>query len=104
MAQQLISVGSVASDSSYDSTRTIAVKANSNFSELYGLVGGGSNALGTTGTAAPTTGAHTQGEWVRNTAPTELGTTGTKFVVLGWLCLVSGTPGTWVPNNVFTGN
>lgn len=40
-------------------------------------------------TAAPTTGTHKQGDFVRNSSPTS----GTP--VLGWLCVASGTPGTW---------
>ncbi len=34
MAQQLIDVGSAASDSSYDSPRTMALKINANFAEV----------------------------------------------------------------------
>ncbi|MGD7706201.1 glycosyl hydrolase family 28-related protein [Microlunatus sp. Y2014] len=50
--------------------------------------------LGTTwvthrsGTAAPTSGAHTAGSTVRNTAPQAGG-------VMGWVCVTAGTPGTW---------
>jgi hypothetical protein len=40
------------------------------------------------GTAAPTTGSHAQGERVWNTAPIAGGTE-------GWVCVTSGTPGTW---------
>lgn len=57
-----------------------------------------------TATVVPTTGAHTVGEFVRNSAPTEQGSAGAKFIVQGWTCITSGTPGTWVANNVFTGN
>lgn len=55
-------------------------------------------------TAAPTVGANAQGDFVRHSAPTELGTAGGKYVVLGWVCVVAGTPGTWVPCRVLTGN
>lgn len=39
MVQKLINVGSVASDATYDSPRTMAIKINDNFSEVYGSVG-----------------------------------------------------------------
>lgn len=38
--------------------------------------------------AAPTTGAHTVGEIVLNSAPASAG-------YIGWVCTVAGTPGTW---------
>lgn len=55
-------------------------------------------------TAAPTTGTWQQGDFVRNSAPTELGTTPNKYVLFGWICTVSGTPGTWVQQRYLTGN
>lgn len=55
-------------------------------------------------TAAPTSGTHAQGDVVRNSAPTELGTAGSKYVVLGWVCVAGGTPGTWLQMRVLTGN
>jgi len=56
------------------------------------------------GTAAPAFGVALQGWFVRNTAPTEAGTAGSKYVVFGWMCVSAGTPGTWVPLRVLTGN
>jgi hypothetical protein len=55
-------------------------------------------------TAAPTGGSWTQGDFVRNSTPTELGTTPNKYVILGWSCIASGTPGTWVACRCLTGN
>jgi hypothetical protein len=55
-------------------------------------------------TAAPTTGTHAAGDFIRNSAPSELGGAGSKFVVLGFLCTVAGTPGTWLSCRVLTGN
>lgn len=55
-------------------------------------------------TAAPTSGTWLQGDSVKNTAPSELGTAGSKYVVEGWICTVSGTPGTWLPKRCLTGN
>lgn len=55
-------------------------------------------------TAAPTTGSWAQGDFVRNSAPAEAGSASSKYVTLGWICTVSGTPGTWLPCRVLTGN
>ena len=55
-------------------------------------------------TAAPTTGTHAQGDIVRNTAPAEAGAALSKYVITGWVCTVGGTPGTWLPMRVLTGN
>lgn len=58
----------------------------------------------TAGTAAPTTGTWEQGDIVKNSAPAEAGSASSKYVVIGWICTVAGTPGTWLPMRVFTGN
>lgn len=58
----------------------------------------------TAANAAPTTGDHLQGDFLLNSAPTEQGTGGSKYVVHGWRCVVSGTPGTWVECRFLTGN
>jgi len=42
-------------------------------------------------TAPPTTGQHAQGDFIRNLEPTDLG----GYMVIGWLCVASGEPGTW---------
>lgn len=54
--------------------------------------------------AAPTTGSYKQGDFIRNSAPSEAGAGGSKYVILGWICTVSGTPGTWLESRVLTGN
>ena len=54
-------------------------------------------------TAAPTSGEYRQGDQVRNSTPVEAGTAGSKYVVLGWVCVASGAPGTWVQMRVLTG-
>jgi hypothetical protein len=56
------------------------------------------------GTTAPTAGTWAAGDCVRNSAPAEAGTAGSKYVVIGWVCTVSGTPGTWLSMRVLTGN
>lgn len=55
-------------------------------------------------TAAPTTGANARGDFLRNSAPAELGTAGSKYIIHGWQCVESGTPGTWVQCRYLTGN
>lgn len=55
-------------------------------------------------TSAPTTDTWVQGDFVLNSAPTELGTAGAKYIVHGWQCVASGTPGTWVQCRFLTGN
>lgn len=54
--------------------------------------------------AAPTTGLYLAGDYVRNDAPSELGTAGSKYVLFGWICTVSGEPGTWSECRFLTGN
>lgn len=55
-------------------------------------------------TTYPTTGDHTQGDEVKNSNPTELGGAGSKYVIVGWKCVASGSPGTWVQMRTLTGN
>lgn len=55
-------------------------------------------------TAAPTSGSHALGDYVRNSEPAELGTAGGLYVVMGWVCVLGGEPGTWVDCRVTTGN
>lgn len=54
--------------------------------------------------APPTSGKWARGDWVENSAPSELGATGAKYVVQGWRCTVSGEPGTWMAARTLTGN
>lgn len=97
MAYQSINLGTTDNDDTGDFPKPAGIKINANFTELY-------LAAATFGTAAPTTGARLQGQFIKNSTPIEDGTTGAKFVNLGWICVSSGTPGTWVPCRVFTGN
>jgi hypothetical protein len=59
----------------------------------------------TTATARPYFDTWAQGDYVENIAPTELGSSGTKYVLRGWLCTVSGyaSGATWVELRVPTG-
>lgn len=52
----------------------------------------------------PTTGTFKQGDFIRNSAPVEAGAAASKYVVIGWICTVSGTPGTLLPVRTLTGN
>ena len=54
--------------------------------------------------AAPTTGTWAKGDQIRNSAPAELGAASSKYVVTAFLCVSSGTPGTWLPLRSLTGN
>lgn len=55
-------------------------------------------------TVAPTTGTYALGDFVRNAAPSELGTAGSKYVVTGFMCVAAGSPGTFVQCRSLTGN
>ena len=68
------------------------------------IVDGRASASNNASTAAPTTGAYVAGDFVKNSAPSELGSAGSKYVIDGWLCVVAGTPGTWVQKRFLTGN
>lgn len=46
-------------------------------------------------TSQPTTGTHATGDFIRNSAPTVLGTAPDQYIVYGWICTLDGTPGTW---------
>lgn len=68
------------------------------------LTEGTVSAVHSAATAAPTAGSYAVGDFVRNSAPSELGTVGSKYVVTGFLCTVGGTPGTFVQCRALTGN
>lgn len=53
---------------------------------------------------APTSGTWQVGDFVRNSAPSELGAASSKYVIFGWICTVAGTPGTWLQCRFLTGN
>jgi hypothetical protein len=64
-----------------------------------GRIAGVNNAT----TAAPTAGEYAPGDEVRNSAPTEVGTAGSKYVIKGWLC-INDDPLTFVEMRCLTGN
>ncbi len=71
---------------------------------IIGLSEGRLNAIDNAVTSVPTTGTYAQGDFVRNSTPTELGTAGNKYCIDGWTCVVGGTPGTFVQKRFLTGN
>lgn len=72
--------------------------------QLNLLSEGNASAVTNAYTAAPTTGTWKQGDEIKNSAPSEAGSAGSKYVVVGWKCVASGTPGTWVAMRCLTGN
>jgi hypothetical protein len=54
--------------------------------------------------AVGTTAAYAVSDFIRNNAPAELGTAGSKYVIFGWICVAAGTPGTWKQCRFLTGN
>jgi hypothetical protein len=83
--------------------RRIDDLARDHGSMLEALVAGKISATSRS-TAAPTSGAWSAGDFVRNAAPAEAGSSPNKYVVFGWICTVGGTPGTWLPCRALTGN
>ena len=55
-------------------------------------------------TSVPTTGTWAAGDQVRKSNPVEAGGAGNKYVIVGWVCTVGGTPGTWLEMRTLTGN
>ena len=71
---------------------------------LVNALSDGRIAATTARNAPPTLGSYTHGDFVRNSEPMEAGSAGSKYVVYGWLCVSSGTPGTFVEARFLTGN
>jgi len=55
-------------------------------------------------TAAPSAGTWVAGDRLFHSSPEEAGTAGSKYIIDGWACTASGTPGTWVQCRTLTGN
>lgn len=72
--------------------------------QVNGLSEGRISASHSALTAAPTGGTWAAGDFVRNSAPSEAGTAGSKYVNVGWVCVTGGSPGTWVQCRYLTGN
>lgn len=89
-----------------DDVRSLKRRIYELWRELVGQVNGLSEgAIRACTNATPTppeTGSYTPGDFVRNSAPVELGPAGARYVVEGWLCLAA--PATFVEKRFFTGN
>lgn len=72
--------------------------------QMNPFVEGRISAVTNASTAAPTAGQYQIGDYVRNSAPAEAGTAGSKYVIKGWICTAAGTPGTWLQDRCLTGN
>ena len=72
--------------------------------KVNGLADGRLSQIDNARTSVPTTGTWAQGDFVRNSTPSELGAAASKYVIFGWLCTVGGTPGTFVQCRFLTGN
>ena len=72
--------------------------------QINGVTEGQIGAIHNSVTAIPTTGTYKQGDKLRNGSPTELGTAGSKYVITDFICVASGTPGTWLQCRSLTGN
>lgn len=57
-----------------------------------------------TSAAIPTAGTFAQGDIIWKSAPAEAGSASSKYVILGWVCTVGGSPGTLLEMRVLTGN
>lgn len=79
-----------ASHGNADLVRALTQCLRDVINQLNGLTDGQIAAVTTAQAAAPTTGPHAEGDFIRNSKPTAGG-------VFGWVCVASGEPGTWKP-------
>lgn len=84
--------------------RQLAIAFSDISKQVNGVTEGSISAITNAATAAPTTGTWKQGDFIRNSAPSELGSAGSKYVIFGFVCVASGTPGTWRETRFLTGN
>ena len=72
--------------------------------QVNGLSEGAIAARYNAAAAPPTTGGWAKGDTLTNSNPAELGTALSRYVITGWICVASGTPGTWLQTRALTGN
>lgn len=82
----------------------LQVELRDHATQVNNLTEGKLSAVYNATTAAPTVGTWARGDFLRNSEPSELGSAFSKYVIFGWICTVSGTPGTWVQCRFLTGN
>ena len=90
----------VPQETSYDLIKTLKEITN----QVNGLTEGRMSFRHSASTSFPTTGTYANGDVIFNSAPSELGSASSKYVITQWICTVSGTPGTWVACRSLTGN
>jgi hypothetical protein len=73
-------------------------------SQVNALTEGRIAAVYNADSSVPLAGKYEQGDFVRNSAPTELGHPNHQYVIFGWLNVASGEPGTFVQCRFLTGN
>jgi len=71
--------------------------------QLNNLSDGRIAAVNLTASSAPTTGSYAVGDIVRNSAPAEAGSGGSKYVIIGWIC-TDDSPLTFLEMRTLTGN
>jgi hypothetical protein len=71
-----------------DLVRALLLDLRAMTDQLNALSDGLLSAATSAQAAAPTTGAHAQGDFIRNSKPVAGG-------VYGWVCVADGTPGVW---------
>ena len=89
-----------------------AIFSTSRLSDIFGKIETQVNLLAEgrlqgrhfTATSIPTTGDFAQGDIIWKSDPTEAGSSSSKYVILGWVCTVAGSPGTLLEMRVLTGN
>ncbi|CAM2155426.1 conserved hypothetical protein [Paraburkholderia tropica] len=62
------------------------------------------NSAATFAPGAASTTQYAVGDFIKNSAPAELGVAGSKYLITGWMCVTTGTPGVWKECRVLTGN
>lgn len=74
--------------------------------QMNRLSAGSINSSTTAASSPPAAGSVTlyaAGDYIRNTAPSVLGSAGSQYVIKGWICVAGGQPGTWVQDRGYTG-
>lgn len=74
--------------------------------QINRISAGSINGSTTAATSPPAAGSVTiyaTGDYIRNSAPSVLGSSGSQYVVKGWICIAGGKPGTWVQDRSLTG-
>jgi hypothetical protein len=71
--------------------------------QVNNLTEGSVSAVQNAQSAIPTTGTYQQGDSILNSTPSVLGSPGSQYVVMRFLCVAGGTPGAWVECRALTG-